>query len=221
MPRGSGLKIKTESLFSRGRGKPTCQKLDAQTKHHPPSPLGWDELFTRRLERRPTVKDIIMNENRWFMFPEKRPWKRMKSKWENVIKQKKKVGCKTERQPGGEVKSKSIQQWEKGRCIQHKENVEDKGSTKAPVGSHARELWKKNEQGVRCWERKEPIVWPAEEKRVSLAWDQLVLNLLGMEKWKGKRDGWREGWMDKEGGGLWRETTGTAGDWWLWPPFVW
>lgn len=117
--------------------------------------------------------------------------------------------------------SQSIQQWEKGRCIQHKENVEDKGSTKAPVGSHARELWKKNEQGVRCWERKEPIVWPAEEKRVSLAWDQLVLNLLGMEKWKGKRDGWKEGWMDKEGGGLRRETAGTAGDWWLWPPFVW
>lgn len=103
------IKNKDGEFVSRVRGKPPCQKpakVDAQTKHAPAPDQGWDELFTERLERSATVKDIIMNGNRWFTFPDKRPWKWMKSKWENVIKQKRKAGCKTGRQPGGECKVK-------------------------------------------------------------------------------------------------------------------
>lgn len=71
-----------------------------------------------------------------------------------MIKQKRKVGWKTGRQPGGECKvngDKSLSNNKKDlkkkkemqkRCIQHKENVEDKGSTKAPAGSHAKRIMK-------------------------------------------------------------------------------
>lgn len=53
---------------------------------------------------------------------------------------------------------------------------------------------------MRCWERKEPIVWPAEGKRVSLACDQLVLASPGWRNEK-EREGWVEGGVNGEGKG--------------------
>lgn len=48
---------------------------------------------------------------------------------------------------------------------------------------------------MRCRERKEPIVWPTEGKRVLLACDQQVLASLGRRTEK-EREGWVEGGMN-------------------------
>lgn len=71
----------------------------------------------------------------------------MKLKSENVIKLKRKVGRKTGRQTGGHYervkgnKSLSNNEEKKESDVSNtRENVEDKGSTKAPAVSHAKEL---------------------------------------------------------------------------------
>lgn len=72
--------------------------------------------------------------------------KTMESTSENVIKQKRE-GCRTERQTGGDHervkgnKSPSNNEKKKESDVSNRrENVEDKGSTKAPAVSHAKEL---------------------------------------------------------------------------------
>lgn len=144
-----------------------------------------------------------MNENRGFTFPDKRPWKRMKCRWEKVIKQKRKVGCKTGRQPGGEcsVKSLSSNEREKemyptqGKCGGQRKH---EGSGWVPRKRIMKEKWTRREvlgeKGANCLgcrgKKSFPGLWPTS------------ISLPRMEKWKGKRGmGGRKGeWI--RGGGV-------------------